>query len=484
MIFNSFQILWLFPLIFVFYHLANSWGGQNLSLKENKAGNYILLIISYLLYIQWNACFALVLLWITFVTFIAAKYLGNKDDKYDGWGKTLIWLALIVALLPLGIFKYADWVVGSINELGFFPRIHGLNWAIPLGISFYTFQAVGYMLDVYKRRIKAENNWWDYMLFVAFFPQILAGPISKAEELLPQIKAQRKFDYNKSVEGLKLLLWGMFLKVVFADRLGIYVDMIYSTYEHQSGLSCFVGSILYTFQIYGDFAGYSLMAIGSGKVLGFDLVENFHRPYFAASITEFWRRWHISLTRWLTTHVYISLGGSRCSKTRQYWNILVTFFVSGLWHGANWTFIVWGLIHGVFQIIEKVLGIDPKGRFSNISWVKKLKPARILITFLIVNMAWILFRMPTINDAVAVMTKIVSDGSLNVFKPNNSITLFTVLAIMIVMVKETIEEFYPHKIELFNNTRSVVRWATYITLGCMILLMGVFDSSQFIYVSF
>ncbi len=226
------------------------------------------------------------------------------------------------------------------------------------------------------------------------------------------------------------------------------------------------------------------MAIGSGKVLGFDLVENFHRPYFAASITEFWRRWHISLTRWLTTHVYISLGGSRCSKTRQYWNILVTFFVSGLWHGANWTFIVWGLIHGVFQIIEKVLGIDPKGRFSNISWVKKLKPARILITFLIVNMAWILFRMPTINDAVAVMTKIVSDGSLNVFKPNNSITFFTVLAIIIVMVKETIEEFYPHRIELLNNRRPVVRWATYITLGCMILLMGVFDSSQFIYVSF
>lgn len=485
MIFNSFQILWLFPLIFVSYHLANSWvGGQNLSLKENKVGNYILLFISYLLYIQWNTCFALVLLWITFVTFIAAKYLGNKDDKYDGWGKILIWLALMVALLPLGIFKYADWVVGSINELGFFPRIHGLNWAIPLGISFYTFQAVGYMLDVYKRRIKAENNWWDYMLFVAFFPQILAGPISKAEELLPQIKAQRKFDYNKSVEGLKLLLWGMFLKVVFADRLGIYVDMIYSTYEHQSGLSCLVGSILYTFQIYGDFAGYSLMAIGSGKVLGFDLVENFHRPYFAASITEFWRRWHISLTRWLTTHIYISLGGSRCSKTRQYWNILVTFFVSGLWHGANWTFIVWGLIHGVFQIIEKVLGIDPKGRFSNISWVKKLKPARILITFLIVNMAWILFRMPTINDAVAVMTKIVSDGSLNVFKPNNSITFFTVLAILIVMVKEIVEEFYPHKIELFNNKRPVVRWATYITLGCMILLMGVFDSSQFIYVSF
>ena len=288
MIFNSFQFFWLFPLIFVVYHLANSLGeGKILSFCGKPVGNFILLIVSYLIYIQWNVWSSMILLWITFITFIAANCIDKRRSGNDRWGKTLIWLALMVALLPLGIFKYADWVVGSINELGFFPRIHGLNWAIPLGISFYTFQAIGYMLDVYKRRIKAENNWWDYMLFVAFSPQILAGPISKAEELLPQIKAHRKFDYNKSVEGLKLLLWGMFLKVVFADRLGIYVDMIYSTYEHQSGLSCFVGSLLYTFQIYGDFAGYSLMAIGSGKVLGFDLVENFHRPYFAASITEF-----------------------------------------------------------------------------------------------------------------------------------------------------------------------------------------------------
>ncbi len=250
MIFNSFQFLWLFPLIFVVYHLTNLLGRQYSPFKESKVGNYILLIISYLLYIQWNVWFALVLLWITFATFVAAKYLDKRQERCDAWEKMVICLSLIIALFPLCLFKYADWVVDSMNELRFFPRMHGLNWAIPLGISFYTFQAVGYMLDVYKRRIKAESNWWDYMLFVAFFPQILAGPISKAEELLPQIKAQRKFDYNKSVEGLKLLLWGMFLKVVFADRLGIYVDMIYSTYEHQSGLSCFVGSILYTFQIY------------------------------------------------------------------------------------------------------------------------------------------------------------------------------------------------------------------------------------------
>ena len=351
-------------------------------------------------------------------------------------------------------------------------------------ISFYSFQAVGYMLDVYKGRIKAERNWWDYMLFVSFFPQILAGPISKADELLPQIKAKRPFEYAKSVDGLKLLLWGMFMKVVFADRLGIYVDMIYSTYEHQSGLSCLVGSILYSFQIYGDFAGYSMMAVGTGKVLGFDLVQNFNRPYFASSITEFWRRWHISLTRWLTTHVYIALGGSRCSKIRQYWNILVTFLVSGIWHGANWTFILWGVMHGVFQIIEKMLGIDPKGRFASSNWLRRMKPMRLLVTFAIVNFAWILFRMPSIEEASVVITKIFSDRTLDLFIPNNSITFFTVFSILVVFTKEIVEENCPHKIELMNSRRMWVRWSTYVALTSMILLMGVFDSSQFIYVSF
>lgn len=479
MIFNSFQFLWLFPIIFIVYHMINKVGG---GIVSSRLGNCTLLAVSYILYMQWNAAYALVLLWVTAVTFIAGLIIERCNTSISR--KAFVWTPMVLALLPLIVFKYYNFLVVNINECSFFPQMTGLNWAVPLGISFYTFQAVGYTLDVYKRRIPAEHNWWDYMLFVAFFPQILAGPISKAEELLPQIKAHRPFDYNKSVDGLKLLLWGMFLKVVFADRLGIYVDMIYSTYEHQSGLSCLVGSILYTFQIYGDFAGYSLMAIGTGKVLGFDLVENFHRPYFAASITEFWRRWHISLTRWLTTHVYISLGGSRCSKFRQYWNILVTFFVSGLWHGANWTFIVWGMIHGVFQIVEKILGIDPKGKFSRSKWVVKLKPVRILLTFFIVNLAWILFRMPTISDAITVIVKIVTDGNLTVFKPNNSITFFTILALLIVLAKEVVEEFFPHKIELFNNKKAVVRWATYIIMGCMILLMGVFDSSQFIYVSF
>jgi len=478
MIFNSFQYLWLFPLVFIGYHLVNKIVGGG---KFWHLGNFVLLGISYLLYMQWSLAFSAVLLWVTFVTYSAALIIEREGLPLR---KVSIWIAVLLALAPLLLFKYCNFIVDSINGLHWMPEMKGLNWAVPLGISFYSFQAVGYLLDVYKRRIKAEHNWWDYMLFVSFFPQILSGPISKADELLPQIKSKRPFDYEKSVEGLKLILWGMFMKVVFADRLGIYVDMIYETYMNQTGLSCFVGSILYTLQIYGDFAGYSLMAVGTGKVLGFDLVENFRRPYFATSITEFWRRWHISLTRWLTTHVYIALGGSRCSKIRQYFNIMVTFLVSGIWHGANWTFILWGVLHGLFQIVEKVLGIDPKGRFSSELWMNKIKLLRILVAFILVNFAWILFRMPTIEDAYAVCCKILTDGTLKIFMPNNTITFFTLLSIFVVFTKELFEEFFPHKVELMNNRRASVRWCTYIALVSMILLMGVFDSSQFIYVSF
>lgn len=218
-------------------------------------------------------------------------------------------------------------------------NLSGLNWAIPIGISFFSFQAIGYLVDVYKQRVPMERNFIDYALFVSFFPQIMSGPISRASDLLPQIKNKRTFNEAKAVQGLKWLLWGMFLKTVMADRLGLYVDSVYNNFQYQSGFSCLVASFMYTMQIYGDFAGYSLMAIGVGRLLGFDLVNNFNHPYFATSITEFWKRWHISLTRWLTTYIYIGLGGNRCSKIRQYWNIMITFLVSGVWHGANWTFI-------------------------------------------------------------------------------------------------------------------------------------------------
>ncbi|MCD8290141.1 MAG: MBOAT family protein, partial [Prevotella sp.] len=371
-----------------------------------------------------------------------------------------------------------DTLSSLLASVGISANIPGLNWAIPVGISFFTFQAVGYLFDVYYKRIVAERNWWDYMLFVSFFPQILSGPISKARDLLPQIKANRIFDYNQAVAGLKFLLWGMFLKVVMADRLGLYVDTVFDNWQYNSGISCLVASFAYSFQIYGDFAGYSLMAVGVGRLMGFELINNFNRPYFSVSVTDFWRRWHISLSTWLKDYVYIPLGGSRCSKTRNYFNILITFLVSGIWHGANWTFIVWGLLHGIFQVIEKAFGLQ---RCESKKFLTRIP--RIVVTFILINFLWTIFRMPTIFEGAGVIARMFTQGG-SLLDPSKTNTFFSLLSASIVIVSEFIQESFPHRFSLMNNKKKVVRWCTYLALVIIILLTGVFDSSQFIYVSF
>ena len=390
-----------------------------------------------------------------------------------------MWCFALLGLLPLLVFKYYNFLNESLSEglaaISLQFALPGLNWAIPVGISFFTFQAVGYTLDVYHGRVKAEKNLIDYMLFVSFFPQVFSGPISKADELLPQIKKEHIFDYNQGVQGLKFLLWGMFLKLVLADRLGLYVDKVAADYMMYSGGTCMLAAVFYSLQIYGDFAGYSLMAVGIAKTLGFDLINNFHRPYLAQSITGFWKRWHISLTRWLTQQVYIPLGGSRCSKIRNYWNIFVTFLVSGIWHGANWTFIVWGIIHGFAQIVEKALGLNKKES----SGIVKL--IRIVGTFIIVTMAWVFFRMPTLSDSVRIIGHwFTGFGMPEVL----SITNFAIyiMAISLVFFKELREEFFPVNLRFMNNR--YIRWAEYVVVFCLILLCGALDSGSFIYGSF
>ena len=347
-----------------------------------------------------------------------------------------------------------------------------------MGISFFTFQAVGYLMDVYYQRIKAEHNWWDYMLFVSFFPQIMSGPISKAKDLLPQIKTCRKFDATMATQGLKWFVWGLFLKVMMADRLGMYVDKVLDNYMFNSGTSCLLAVVYYSFQIYGDFAGYSFMAMGVGKLMGFNLINNFQRPYLSTSITDFWRRWHISLSTWLKDYVYIPLGGSRCSKGRNYWNIFVTFLVSGIWHGANWTFVFWGILHGVFQVIEKMLGCQKCTTSS-----KLIRFSRILLTFVLVSIAWIFFRQPTIGDAFGVIERILTEhGAL--FKPSNKDVVFSLLSIGIVVCADLMREFQTKKFYRLVQAPIAIRWCMYYALLLLILLSGVFDSSQFIYVSF
>ena len=380
------------------------------------------------------------------------------------------------------MFKYYNFINDSLIDglaaIGLKFAIPGLNWAIPVGISFFTFQAVGYMLDVYYGRVKAEKSLLDYMLFVSFFPQVTSGPISTAEDLMPQIKATHIFDYEQGKQGLKQLLWGMFIKLVIADRLGLFVDTVYANYVHYSGAICFVASVFYTLQIYCDFAGYSLMAIGIARTLGYNLIDNFRRPYLAVSITDFWKRWHISLTRWLTRQVYIPLGGSRCSKPRTYWNIFLTFLVSGIWHGANWTFIFWGVMHGVLQIIEKALGWQ---KYEGHNWV--VKTVRIIVTFLLVNIAWIFFRMPNIGDAFTMLEQMVTNaGAPDISDLGASPAMMIIIGLALLAFKDLHDEFFPQHLAFWDY--KVVRWVVYIALFCMILNFGVLDGGSFIYVSF
>lgn len=485
MAFNSFSFWIVFPVIFTLYWI--------IPIKYNQLRKAFLVLASYLLYMNWRPAFALVLLGVTIVTYWGGQILSlelkvdsleiSKSEEIKVRNrKQLVWLFALLGLLPLLVFKYYNFLNDSISDglasVGLQFALPGLNWAIPVGISFFTFQAVGYMLDVYHGRVKAEKNLLDYLLFVSFFPQVMSGPISKADELLPQIKTQHKFDYEQGKQGLKYLLWGMFIKLVIADRLGLFVDTVYANYIHYSGSTCFVASIFYTLQIYCDFAGYSLMAIGIARTLGFNLINNFCRPYLAVSITDFWRRWHISLTRWLTQQVYIPLGGSRCSKARTYWNIFVTFLVSGIWHGANWTFILWGVMHGILQIIEKALGWQ---KYEGHNWV--VKTVRICITFLLVNFAWIFFRMPNIGDAFSMIESMFSNigvPDVNDFGP--SALIMTGIGLFLLVFKDLREEYFPKRFT-FLNIR-VVRWAVYIFLFCMILNFGVLDGGSFIYVSF
>ena len=469
MAFNSFKFWFIFPLIFGLYWLIPS--------KYNQMRKVFLILVSYLLYMNWKPAFAIVLLGVTLITYWGGLRLDSQKGK-----KCLAWLFALLAVLPLLVFKYYNFLNDSFMQglaaVGLLFALPGLNWAIPVGISFFTFQAVGYMLDVYHGKTKAEKNLLDYVLFVSFFPQVTSGPISTANELLPQIKAAHKFDYAQGKQGLKFLLWGMFIKLVVADRLGLFVDTVYANYIHYNGGTCFVASVFYTLQIYCDFAGYSLMAIGIARTLGFNLPNNFRRPYFAISITDFWKRWHITLTRWLTQHIYIPLGGNRCSKARNYWNIFVTFLVSGIWHGANWTFIVWGCMHGVLQIIEKALGWQKYEGNKSI-----VKAIRILVTFLLVNFAWIFFRMPNISGAFGMIGQMFTNiGVPSLIDFGMKATIMSAIGLFILIFKDSRDEFFRNKL-LFLNKKPV-RWVAYVVLFCMVLNFGVLDGGQFIYVSF
>ena len=356
-------------------------------------------------------------------------------------------------------------VFAILDTFGLRMQVPDFKLLLPVGISFFTFKALSYMIDVYKGKISAERHPGLYALYIAFFVDLAAGPIDRAEKLIPQFKVKHKFSPVNIVNGLKLMLWGYFMKVVVADRITLYVDPIFNNLDNHSGISVLLAAALFSLQIYCDFGGYSYIAIGCGKAMGFNLMTNFERPYMANSVSEFWRRWHISLSTWFRDYVYIPLGGNRCSIWRNRLNLLITFTVSGLWHGANWTFVVWGFLNGLFQIIDK-----------------KLRVKSVILTFILMTIAWTFFRANTMDDAIqALGMMFIPSGEL--YLPQMSLLLYIIMGITILIFCDIIEESKGRH-PLLENRYIIVRYISYIMLTVMILAFGVFDGGQFIYFQF
>ena len=386
--------------------------------------------------------------------------------------------AIVFCLGVLGCFKYVNFFLQSVNDIMGGEELDTLMIILPIGISFYTFSAVSYIIDCYQEKIEPTRDLVTILLYTSFFPAILSGPIHKATEQLPQWLKKRDFDYSLVNQGFKDYVWGAFMKLCVADRLGMYVDAVYANIANHSGNTLFFTSIIYTIQIYADFAGYSLMAIGCGKMFGIKLQKNFNLPYFSKTITEFWSKWHMSLTGWFKNYVYFPLGGNRVIKPRWIFNIMTVFLLSGLWHGAAYTFIIWGAIHGLAQVIEKLIYGQKIKTLSNSFTLGNA--LRIAVTFFIVSFAWIFFRIPNVGQALTVIEKIF----LNHGTFYNEPTLFLGLSsLAILVVKDTIDQTNS-RIRLFQSKYVVVRFLSVAFLISYILLFGVLEGGQFIYFQF
>ncbi|WP_322934061.1 MBOAT family O-acyltransferase [Bacteroides sp. CG01] len=436
---------------------------------------------------NWNPTYGILILFSSIVTWASAIWMSKK--KSTNTKKNILVICLLINLGILFIFKYANFISASINDifviLGIKMNIPQMNILLPVGISFYTFQAIGYTIDVYRKNIKPESNFWIYALFVSFFPQLVAGPIERAKSLLPQFHIKHSFNTDKAVQGFRLILWGYFMKLVISDRLAVYVNSVYDNVSHHSSISLIVASIFFAFQIYCDFGGYSNIAIGCAKIMGFDLMINFNRPYLSKSVAEFWRRWHISLSTWFKDYVYIPLGGNRCSKGRNRINLLITFSVSGIWHGANWTFLIWGTLNGLFQIVEKLFKRNNKAiREERITYKNKaINICNVVITFILITFTWIFFRANNLSDSLLVIKKICQfKGPL--FTNNIDSIIYGSFFMIILICSDILQEKNNDRHILLENSSKMVRYSSYIGIVILILMFGVFDSSQFIYFQF
>jgi len=480
MIFTSFGFLIFFPAVIIIYYL--------LPLKYRP---WFLLLASYYFYINIKPVYAVLLAGITITTYVFTILINRaKDEKHK---KILLILDIVITLLPLFFFKYYNFVNTSIDH---FLRFAGMRWPLPeisfilpIGISFYTFMALGYSIDVYHEEIKVEKNIGAVALFLSFFPILLSGPIERAGNLFHQFRGKLLFDYNKVVSGLQLMLWGYFMKLVVANRIAILVHIIYNDIEHSSGSSLLLAVLLYPIQVYADLGGYSLIAIGAAKVMGIDVMANFNRPFFATSMSEFWRRWHISLISWLTDYIYtpISFNLRKYKMLGIVIALLLTFLISGIWHGAAWPFIFWGLLQGSFLSIEAITNRQRRAFLKRNNLDKKEWFAFVSCAFTYLLFAFSeLFCGPvnSIKNAFFIIKKIFSDINGHLYYGNPSMVFFLLFGIILLFLAEGKAEFYKGSFALLNNKNWVIRNFSYALLIIIILLIGVFDGGQFIYFQF
>jgi len=483
MLFNSIDFAFFLPIVFILY-----WFVFRKSLKYQ---NLFLVVASYVFYGWWDYRFLALILFSTCIDFYVGRSLSNSEEPKKR--KLLLWLSIIVNLGFLGVFKYYNFFVDNfVAAFSFFGQPiqpNTLDIILPVGISFYTFQTLSYTIDIYRRKLEPSKNFVSFAAFVSFFPQLVAGPIERATNLLPQFYKPRKFDYNKAVDGLRQILWGLFKKMVIADNCATFANQIFSNSDDYSGSTLFLGALFFTFQIYGDFSGYSDIAIGTSRLFGFNLRQNFAFPYFSRDIAEFWRRWHISLSTWFRDYLYIPLGGSRGGTWMKIRNTFIIFIVSGFWHGANWTFIVWGFLNALY-FLPLLLAKKNRAHMEVVaqnSWLPNFRElGGMALTFFLTVIAWVFFRAKDIDHAFQYLTDMMSVDLFNVpeYAVRKDMYPIAVLLVFFIVV-EWIGRRGQFAIEFLQHKKSrPLKWAFYTLI---IFLIGMYmetDETPFIYFQF
>jgi alginate O-acetyltransferase complex protein AlgI len=469
MLFNSLDYLNFFVavvwLYFVLSHRYRVW---------------LLLAASYVFYMWWKPSYAVLILASTLVDYLAGLRIAATSSAQSR--RAWLWFSLVTNLGMLFTFKYWGFFWRGVEDLGVPIAMPALDVLLPIGISFYTFQSLAYTIDVYRNEQEPERHFGRFALYVAFFPQLVAGPIERASRLLPQIDREKQLDWARVGSGLQRICWGLFKKMVIADRLAIYVDSIWADPSGHGAAAHLLAAYAFTFQIYCDFSGYTDIAIGSARVLGFDLVENFRRPFFAASTREFWRRWHISLSTWLRDYLYVSLGGSRRGITRTYANLLITMLLGGLWHGASWTFVLWGAVHGLLLVAGRASEGLRDALWHRLGALEVLRrPLGIAITFHIVVAAFAIFRAPAVADLWRALEAAASGWGSAAIDP--TVLAPAALGLVVLVVVQLLQE--SDRLEpLYRALPRPVRWSTWYAVVFVTVALGVTDANQFIYFRF